>query len=128
MNNITPYKNRELDISKKVRMYRCLNRKGFIFSLNQNGKVVGHTNNIVLKDCNLIVLESGKKRCLKEKQRNIHAFVEGYLGNENDIKLSFSFLLKYNPYENKNFYTSIAGEISKCNVVYIKNNKIYCQI
>lgn len=126
--NIIPYKSRKIDIDKKVRMYRCLNKKGFVFSLSQNKKVVGHTTNIVLKNCKLIVMESGKNRCIKEKQRNVHAFVEGYIGTEDDIKLTFSFLLEYNPFEDKKFYTIYCDDLTGCEIVYLKNNKIYCQI
>jgi hypothetical protein len=125
---IIPYKSRDVDLSKKVRMYRCLNKKGFVFSLSQKGKVIGHTSDIVLKDCSLIIMESGKNRCLREKQRNVHAFVEGFVAADTDIKLAFSFLLNYNPYEDKKFYTTHFDELSKCEIVYLKNNKIYCQI
>lgn len=125
--NITPFKNRELDESKAVELYRCLNRKGFVFSLRQNGKVVGHTNNIVLKNCKFIISNAGKQRCINNKVRNVHAYVEGYLGTKEDIKLSFSFELLYNPYKDMGFHfeqMGIVGEVKEADVLYFdKNNK-----
>ena len=59
------YKNRNLDKSLKVDFYRCLNRKGFTFSIRQNGKVVAHTDKIILKECELIVNKSAKNQCIK---------------------------------------------------------------
>lgn len=124
---ITSYKNREIDYNKPVEFYRCLNRKGFVFSIRQNSLVVGHSNNIILKDCSLVVNESGKKRCLKDKERNVHAYIKGMIGSFNDIKSSFSFNLSYNPYLERGFHTS-NGDLDKCEVVYISQNKILCQL
>ena len=125
---IIPYKSRDVYLSKKVRMYRCLNRKGFVFSLSQSGKVIGHTSSIVLKNCKLLILESGKNRCIREQQRNVHAFVEGHIASEKDIKLAASVKLFYDPYGDKKFHTSFSDEISECKIVYLKNKNIYCQI
>jgi hypothetical protein len=121
------FKGRVLDRNQKVDFYRCLNRKGFTFSIKQNGKVVAHTDKIVLKDCELIVNKSGKKRCIETKSRNVHAFIRGFIGQTDDIKLSFSYILNYNPYKETGF--NIQGtEIDKCDVAYIQGNNIYCQI
>ena len=87
--DITNFKNRDVDTSKVVEFYRCLNRKGFVFSIRQEGRVVGHTNSIILKNCTLIVNKSGKRKCLKEKQRNVHAFVRGFIGDIDSVKNSF---------------------------------------
>jgi len=124
---IYPYKNRKLNLNKPVDFYRCLNRKGYIFSLRQNGLVVGHTDNIILKGCELIINQNGKQRCIKTQSRNVHAFIRGFIGNIDDIKTSFSFILNYNPYIDKGFYTSL-GEINKCKTIYIQNKNILCQI
>lgn len=123
-----PYKNRNILFDEKVEIYRCLNRKGYVFSIRQNGKVVAHTESIVLKDCDLIVNNAGKKNCIKTKQRNVHAFVKGFITNKTDIKLTFSFILKYNPFSPIGFHTQGENEIKKANVVYIQENQIYCQL
>ena len=124
---IINYKNRILDTTQKVDFYRCLNRKGYTFSLRQNGKVVAHTNRIILKDCELIVNKAGKERYIKTNSRNVHAFIRGYLGEIKDIKDSFSYILRYDPYSEIGF--NVQGtEITECDVAYIQENKIYCQV
>lgn len=126
---VKPYKGRTISVLKPVEMYRCLNRTGFTFSLRQEGKVVGHTDSIALKDCDLIVNESGKNRCITNKQRNVHAYVKGYLTDY--PYLSFSWLLRYNPYKDKGFFINqndLEVEIDKDKCVYITDKKIYCQV
>lgn len=123
------YKNRKVDFDKPVELYRCLNRKGFTFSVRQNGLVVGHTNDIVLKHCDLIVNQSGKDRCITSKSRNVHAFVRGLISSE--PFLEYSFLLGYEPYLDLGFYYKIQDEkvqIHKAKCVYLDKTNIYCQI
>lgn len=127
--NIVPFKNREIDLESPVDLYRCLNRKGFVFSLRQNGKVVGHTTKITLKDCEFKVNKSGKDRCISNKTRNVHAFVRGTISNDNPSGLAF--VLHYEPYKELGFYYKIHDEcieLTKSDIVFIDTNKIYCQL
>jgi hypothetical protein len=121
------FKNRKLDVTKPVEMYRCLNRKGFVFSIRQNGLVIGHTSKIVLKNCKLIVNQAGKQRSIETHSRNVHAFIKGLIGEYNDIKLSFSYLVNYNPFSNENFVIN-GKEVDNCNLIYLQENKIYAQM
>jgi hypothetical protein len=84
--NVTPFKNRELDRNKAVDLYRCLNRKGFVFSLRQNGRVVGHTDDITLANVEFKVNTAGHKRYLREKQRNVHAFARGFVTSSEQME------------------------------------------
>lgn len=121
------FKNRILDYSAPVEIYRCLNRKDVIFSVRQNGLVIAHTSEIVLKYCELIVNNSGKQRSIQTQERNVHAFIKGMIGGYDDIKLTFSYLIKYNPFSLENFVIN-GKEVDKCDVVYIQDGKIYGQI
>lgn len=76
---ITPYKGREIDRKEKVRIYRNLNRKGHVYSIQQFGLVVGYTTDIKLYDCEFVVMKGGKNRALETKTRNVHAFIDGYV-------------------------------------------------
>jgi len=128
---LKPFKGRTVNLDKEVDFYRCLNRKGFVFSIRQDGLVVAHTDKVVLKDCKLIVNKSGKERCLKTKTRNVHAFVRGKIGDIYDIKNEFSFILKYNPYEDLGFHVNLLKdkiEIGECKSAYIQGNSVMCQI
>lgn len=121
------YKNRILNHDAPVEIYRCLKRKGVIYSVRQFGKVVAHTDNIVLRGCKFIVNESGRQRVIKTKQKNVHAYIKGYVATVDSIQLSFSHLVKYNPYKFGYFYISDNTPIKKAKIVYTQNNYLYTQ-
>jgi hypothetical protein len=125
---IDPYKERAVDLNRPVEMYRCLNRSGFTFSIRQFGRVVGHTSDIVLKDCVFRVSNGGKKRCIEEKTRNVHAYIKGTVGSKEDIFMTASFKLNYDPYSELGFNSYLLGEVESAMVVYTENNKIMFQI
>lgn len=126
--NIEPFKNREVDLSCKVELYRCLNRSGYVFSLRQNGLVVGHTDNVILKGCTMHINQAGKDRCIEKQERDVHAFIRGFLGTIHNIKNKSAFPLHYNPYDDKGFFSDIVGEVTESEVVYIDNGGIFFQI
>jgi len=100
--NITSFKNREVDFDKPVQVYRCLVRSGNIYSIKQYGYVVGHTEELTLKNVNFHVNKAGRERCLKKKQRNVHAWVTGII---NDSNVPCEKKLHYNPYKASYFRT-----------------------
>lgn len=121
------YKNREVILTEPIEFYRCLNRKGFTFSIRQNGRVVAHTNKIILKDCQFMVNLGGKNNCIANRQRNVHAYIKAYIGETKDIKSEESDLLKYNPYSEL-LFNVMGSNITKAEVVYIQDRNIYCQL
>jgi len=124
---VESYKERQVDASKPVQVYRCLPRKGRVFSVRQEGLVVGHTEEVVLKDCKFKVNKSGHKRYLREKQRNVHAFIEGYLGQEEDIQNKFSFDLMYDLTIGE-FTNSVLGPVREASTVKIDEKGVYFQL
>ena len=129
MMNFKSFKNRELDINKPVEIYRCLNRKGKIFSVRQSGKVIGHTEYFVLTDCELVVNSAGKRRAVETQTRNVHAFIRGTWAGEEDVKLMFSYILSYNPFDSKGFVLKGAYLIPRnIPVIYRLEEQIYAQI
>jgi len=94
MKNFVSRKNRQINKSQKIRIYRNLNN-GKI-SIKQGSLVVGYCDKITLKNCSFLVSEKGRQRVLKEKVKNVHAFIEGFL-EEN--KLCEENLIKYDPYK-----------------------------
>ena len=65
-----------LDCKRKVEVYRNLNVD--CFSVRQDGIVLAHTNYIVLKDATFVVRKKGREKVLREKRKNVHAFVRGF--------------------------------------------------
>lgn len=76
---IKPYLKRSIDYTAFVEVYRCLTRKGKVYSIRQFGVVVGHTKAIILRNTDFIVQKGGQKRARESKSRNVHAFIRGYI-------------------------------------------------
>lgn len=86
-----------LNPNKLVRVYRNLHTG--LWSVKQ-GVVRFHTSEIVLTNAKFVVNETGRERVLREKKKNVHAYVIGYIyppvpfiGEE----------VYYNPYTCSNF-------------------------
>jgi len=91
-----------IDTKKRVYVYFNLHKK--VWSVRQSGRVVEHTKNIMLKDCRFLVSEAGRKRVLREKKKNVHAGVSGYVVDSiPEYKVYSEAKITYNPYKHKGF-------------------------
>ena len=116
---ITPYKNRTVNATKPVLVYRNLHRGGY--SIKQCGLVVGHCEQLTLSKCKLIVSESGRQRVIKNKQKNVHAFVSGYVCSEHVLTNE----LTYNPYRFSSFVDKGSLEpVLVCNFATLTTNGV----
>lgn len=103
--NYKTYKNRSIDFTKQVKIYKNLHNG--LFSVMQNGLVVAHVESFVMNNVSFKVNESGRQRVLKEKKKNVHAFIVGTLQNVNNVlieSLNNISAISYNPYKSSNFY------------------------
>lgn len=90
-----------IDLSKRVYVYFNLHKK--VWSIRQGGKVVEHTKEIHLKDCKYLVGQAGRQKVLKEKRKNVHAGISGYVTTP-PMRGSYDpWMVTYNPYKNKTF-------------------------
>jgi len=110
-----------VDPTKKVRVYRNLH-KGCI-SVQQDRLVKCHTDNVILRDFKTIVNKKGQERVRREKAKNVHAFIEGYVishvetnRDENQQKLlDFKYgQLYYNPYKTDDWTDLETGKAVDC--------------
>lgn len=89
---------------KKVRVYFNLHKH--LFSIQEKGekgwRVVRHAENITLYNVAFKVSEAGRQRVLKEKKKNVHAFVEGYVSSSS-FDCKNPVVIKYNPYRAGSF-------------------------
>ena len=67
----------KIDESRKVYVYKNLHRN--CYSVKQDGLVKMHTDVIYLWDASFRVGAKGRERVLKEKRKNVHAGVSGYI-------------------------------------------------
>ena len=68
---------------QRVNVYRNLQKK--MWSVRQGGRVIFHCNRIILKDVKFFVQAAGRARVLREKRKNVHAYVSGYLSNVKEV-------------------------------------------
>jgi hypothetical protein len=100
------YKGRSLDPARPVRVYRNLNKRGVVYSIAQKGQVVAYATDIKLKDCTCFVNQKGVERVRLKKVREVHAWVEGYVTEEESPAKQ---KMSYNPYKHNHFYNTQDG-------------------
>ena len=61
----------------RVEVYFNLHKRVFSVRSCKTGRVVHHTKHIRLFDPIFVVRESGRQRVLRERKKNVHAFVRG---------------------------------------------------
>ena len=92
---------KDIDPNKKIEVYFNLHKK--IWSVRQSGKVVQHTNFIQIREPQYVVSQKGNERVRREKKKNVHAFVRGYVENRLPVFPRKSTFVTYNPYKNDSF-------------------------
>jgi len=112
-------------LNKNVEVYYNLHKK--CLSVRRRGIVIDHVNSILLKNARFVVQPAGRKRVLKEKRKNVHAFVRG----ERVAVASFdgkSERITYNPYKYKSFVSVETGKpVYKKDIVSIDGRNILGQ-
>jgi hypothetical protein len=93
----------ELFMKAKHKVYYNLHKK--CLSIMLRGKVLEHSTEFFLKDVEFRVSQAGRSRVLKEKRKNVHAFVcgtpdEGWPVDQVERKVT------YNPYKYNSFVYS----------------------
>lgn len=112
----------------KCFVYFNLHKKCFSVKALQGankGKVIMHTDAISIAMPEFKVQEAGRQRVLREKRKNVHAGVVGYIKDQDHIALT-DRKVSYNPYKMGSFYTTDDQQpISKGNIAVLRvNNKI----
>lgn len=86
----------------KVKVYWNLHRK--CFSVQHCGKVVMHVDDITIYNPVFKVSEAGRQRVLREKRKNVHAFVVGdYYRDPVEEFSPQGHIVTYNPYKYEHF-------------------------
>lgn len=110
MNQYKSFKGRVIDFNKQVKIYKNLHNG--LFSVMQNNLVVAHIESFILDNVIFKVNESGRQKVLKEKKKNVHAFVTGYIKeincSDDDIIISnWHTQVRYNPYIASAFFIGV---------------------
>ena len=91
-----------IDTSRKVFVYKNLHKDCWSVRSNKTGQLLGHVQNIHLQHATLVVRPAGRARVLREKRKNVHAGIVGYI-DENEMAMTFGTAVTYNPYKYSTF-------------------------
>ena len=94
----------------KTYVYRNLRKQQL--SLKQRNRVIGYAEAVVLTDVEFRVRESGRQRCLRERQKNVHAFAVGKMEPttpDNIHAFKPGVRVSYNPYRSAHFFDVATG-------------------
>jgi hypothetical protein len=110
----------------KVRVYFNLQKKLLSVQAKVKGvwKVVRHCQEISLIDVTFKVSERGRQRVIKNKRKNVHAYICGTVAEDQTTQGQWFDLITYNPYKLEKFYN---GEkyIDTADRVFIKGRMVY---
>ena len=106
------YCNTVLSVPERVAVYYNLEKKTYSImdhSGERKGLVIGYGDDILLSSVEFKVSEKGRQRVIREKKKNVHAYVIGrfedpnfafWIGRLKSIKEA-----QYNPYRDRTFVT-----------------------
>lgn len=86
--------------TQRVHVYRNLHRSAYSVRLNRY--VIRHCDDIVLQNAKFVVQPAGRARVLREKRKNVHAYISGVVTNHVDIP-SEAISVRYCPYDAETF-------------------------
>ena len=99
-------------VGAKVKVYKNLHlstdeRPVYSVASARGGRLLGHSPLVALHNVKLKVSEAGRQRVLREKRKNVHAFVIGTLLPHSEVPriMAEAEAVTYNPYRGASFYT-----------------------
>lgn len=109
--------------AKRVRVYYNLHKHCYSVQNTSTGKIIAHVNKICLKDASFVVRASGREKVLKERRKNVHAFVVGIWQKSSCKKLNKR--VRYNPYIRGEFFTEDEAAVHEANLVTLTPKGIF---
>lgn len=115
-------------MNAKYYIYRNLHKNKF--SIKYRGRVINRAKYIIGLECFFKVNEKGRRKVLRERRKNVHAYVtcNSFLLSSDSCELDLSDKeeVYYNPYINSSFALKDTNDIITSNhKVYLYHNKIY---
>ena len=132
----------------RVQVYRNLNNGLISIQDLSTGLVLGHASAIDLEEASFIVREAGRQQVIKEKRKNVHAFVRGkvidvrnfqpfkgrrvgggWTGACSLVDLQGSSMytttkVSYNPYKEPHFTTPEGDEVDYAHLCTVQSNGV----
>jgi len=121
----------------KVDVYKNLTKDCFSIRSREyftRGKVIKHVDSAFIVDVEFAVQRAGRSKVLKEKKKNVHAFVRGTYVDlkeyvlEEILRDCFFHEVTYNPYVSGSFFLKSDQSLVDCaELVIIKDKKVYAR-
>jgi len=87
----------------KVEVYFNLHKRVFSVRSCKTGRVIHHAKDVHIVNPKFVVREGGRQRVLRERKKNVHAFVRGNLTTFKDNPSRLADTIGYNPYKYDSF-------------------------
>lgn len=105
---------------QRVKVYRNLHKDTWSLMAadgTQKGRVIGYADQVHLALPELRVGEASRQRAIRERSRNVHAFVIGTVtGPESSSDL---YRVRYNPFRSGCFHTKLGTCVFKANHAFL---------
>ena len=91
----------------KVDVYKNLHKNTRSIRSRTTGRVITHSDSVLVKNAKFVVQPAGRKKVLQEQRKNVHAFVRGViepLPRVTTFETPCDVQVKYNPYHADHFY------------------------
>ena len=104
-NVVYPFRGRKINLEKPIKVYKNLHKN--CYSIKQGTLVVAHAERLCLRGVVFKVNEKNRQKVIETKQKNVHAFMEGFYttcGMGTTAKINdLPAEVYYNPYKTKQF-------------------------
>ena len=110
-----------------VVVYYNFRKKCYSIVNKKTGRVCGYSNQFMIKDVISKVYEKRRQLVLRDKRKNVHAFLIGsYIENEIELNVDKMKKLYYNPYKTSSFINYENGEhFNSSSLVFLTKDFIY---
>lgn len=112
----------------KVRVYYNLHRKCLSVQDYTTRKVIAHYASVDMANVKFVVSQAGRSRVLRERKKNVHAFIIGDLLSYTTLPSEDSYSgmgVTYNPYKYEQFVRSSDGSpIDSARLVNVSGRNI----
>ena len=127
---ITVIEGNKLEKGQQIQVYRNLRKTNFSIRDAKTRRVIAYGTDIILSNIKMCVQKSGRERVIREKWKNVHAFISGTLEEDNNVDLNQDWqVIYYNPFTTETFVNKTTGEpIFHAKVAYLSNGKCFVKI
>jgi hypothetical protein len=110
-------------MGRKYKVYWNIRRKLWSVQMKTLGgpwRVIGHFKSLYLRDCEFHVSEAGRQRVLRQRRKNVHAYVSGFsVPRPEELA---GTVVSYNPYKGPCFVAEGGWPVHYAERVLFRHN------